>query len=48
MLKVIDVDFVSDHTLELTFNDGYQGYADLSVYFKKHRFQKLRTLNAFP
>lgn len=48
MLKVIDVDFVSDHTLELTFNDGYQAMPTCRYTLKKHRFQKLRTLNAFP
>ncbi len=47
MLKVIDVDFVSDHTLELTFNDGYQGYADLSVYFKKAPFSKIKDFKRF-
>ncbi len=47
MLKVIDVDFVSDHTLELTFNDGYQGYADLSVYFKKAPFSEIKDFKRF-
>ena len=47
MLKVIDVDFVSDHTLELTFNDGYQGHADLSVYFKKLPFSEIKDFKRF-
>ncbi|RXQ53995.1 DUF2442 domain-containing protein [Vibrio cholerae] len=47
MLKVIDVDFVSDHALELTFNDGYQGYADLSVYFKKAPFSEIKDFKRF-
>ena len=47
MLKVIDVDFVSDHILELAFNDGYQGHADLSVYFKKLPFSEVKDFKRF-
>ena len=28
MLKIIDVDWVADYTLTLTFNDGFEGLAD--------------------
>ncbi|OPX56773.1 Protein of unknown function [Oceanospirillum multiglobuliferum] len=47
MLKVIDVDFVSGHTLALTFNDGYQGHADLSVYFTKAPFSEVKDFKRF-
>lgn len=33
MLKIIDVDVVAPYTLELTFNDGLAGQADLSDVF---------------
>ncbi|RAU18896.1 transcriptional regulator [Nitrincola tibetensis] len=47
MLKVIDVDFVSGHTLELTYNDGFQGHADLSEYFTKAPFSEVKDFKHF-
>ncbi len=47
MLKIIDVDFVENHTLALTFNDGYQGYADLSAYFSKSPFSEVKNFKRF-
>lgn len=47
MLKVIDVDYISEHTLALTFNDGYQGHADLSVYFSKKPFSEVKDFKRF-
>lgn len=33
MLKVVDLDYLDDYTLELTFNDGFSGVADLTTIF---------------
>lgn len=47
MLKVIDVDWASDYTLDLTFSDGFQGLADLSVYFSKVPFSEVKDFKKF-
>lgn len=47
MLKVIDVDYISDHRLQLTFNDGYEGDADLSVYFEQAPFSTVGDFKKF-
>lgn len=46
-IKVIDVDFLSDHVLELTFNDGYQGLADLLEYFSHAPFSEIKDFKRF-
>ena len=47
MLKVIDVDLVSDFVLELTFSDGYTGAADLAEYFQKKAFSHATNFQRF-
>lgn len=47
MLKVIDVEWIGDHKLDLTFNDGYQGLADLSLYFSKAPFAEILDFKTF-
>lgn len=47
MLKVIDVDCVADRILALTFNDGYQGEADLSPYFSAPPFSDVKAFEKF-
>ncbi|MFM2480126.1 DUF2442 domain-containing protein [Celerinatantimonas sp. YJH-8] len=47
MLKIIDVDWLHDHVLELTFNDGFHGKADLSDYFQKPPFDQISDFICF-
>jgi|UniRef100_A6VT18 DNA-binding phage protein len=47
MLKIIDVDWVKDHTLALTFSDGFEGEADLSDYFSKPPFANVKDFKRF-
>lgn len=47
MLKVIDVDFVNDFTLELTFSDGYGGEANLTEYLQKEAFNHITDFQKF-
>ena len=41
MLKVVDVDYVKDYTLRLTFNDGVVKIVDLKPYLKGEVFGEL-------
>ena len=47
MLKIVDVDVISDHALALTFSDGYQGHADLAAYFSKPPFSEIKDFKRF-
>jgi DNA-binding phage protein len=47
MLKIIDVDWVKDHTLALTFSDGFEGKADLSEYFSIPPFANVKDFKRF-
>ncbi len=41
MLRVIDVDYIKDYTLRLTFNDGVTKIVDLKPYLKGEVFGEL-------
>lgn len=41
MLKVVDVDYVKDYTLRLTFNDGVVKIVDLKPYLQGDVFGEL-------
>lgn len=41
MLKVVDVDYVGDYTLRLTFNDGVVKVVDLKPYLQGEVFGEL-------
>lgn len=41
LTKVIDVDYLGNHQLNLTFNDGKEGKVDLSDWVKTHYDGKL-------
>ncbi|MDN3560138.1 type II toxin-antitoxin system antitoxin DhiA [Vreelandella neptunia] len=47
MLKIIDVDLVGPYKLELVFNDGFHGIADLSDYFSKAPFSAIKDFQKF-
>lgn len=47
MLKVIDVDFIENHTLELTFNDGFKGIANLTNVFNSSKFKNITDFKKF-
>lgn len=47
MLKVIDVDYVKDYTLRLTFNDGVVKTVDLKPYLHGEVFGELLDKNKF-
>lgn len=47
MLKIIDVDLVGPYKLELAFNDGFHGIADLSGYFSQAPFSGIKDFQKF-
>lgn len=47
MLKVIDVDYMGDYTLSLTFNNGEKRIADLKPYLHGEVFGELLDKNNF-
>lgn len=47
MLKIIDVDWLHDQVLELTFNDGLKGNANLAGYFQKLPFNQIDNFQRF-
>ena len=47
MLKIIDVDYVKDYELMLTFNDGTCKLADLKPYLTGEVFGELLDLDKF-
>ncbi len=47
MLRIIDVDWKQDFTLELTFSDGFRGEADLKAIFEKPAFKQVTDFKRF-
>lgn len=47
MLKVIDVDYVKDYTLRVTFNDGITKNVDLQSYLTGDVFGELLDMDKF-
>ncbi|MGG5413039.1 type II toxin-antitoxin system antitoxin DhiA [Edwardsiella tarda] len=47
MLKIIDVDVVGDHVIEVEFSDGFRGRADLAALFSKPPFSAIADFNRF-
>ena len=47
MLKIIDVDYVKNYELMLTFNDGTRKLADLKPYLTGEVFGELLDLDKF-
>ncbi|MGY0155813.1 DUF2442 domain-containing protein [Edwardsiella tarda] len=47
MLKIIDVDVVGDHVIEVEFSDGFRGRADLAALFSKPPFSAIANFNRF-
>lgn len=47
MLKVVDVDYVKDYTLRITFNDGIIKNVDLQSYLTGDVFGELRDMDKF-
>lgn len=46
-LRIIDVDYVKDYTLALTFNDGVKKNVNLEPYLTGKVFEPLRDLEIF-
>ena len=47
MLKVVDVDYVKDYTLRITFNDGIIKNVNLQSYLTGDVFGELRDIDKF-
>ena len=47
MKRVVDVDYVKDYTLSLTFSDGVKKVVDLQPYLKDGIFEQLKDLLQF-
>ena len=47
MLKIMDVDYVKDYTLALTFNDGVKKVVDIKPYLTGKAFESLLDLKNF-
>lgn len=47
MLKIIDVDWIADYRLQLSFNDGYVGQADLADIFSRKPFAEITDFKRF-
>ena len=47
MLRIIDVDYVKDYTLALTFNDGVKKVVDLKPHLTGEVFEPLLDLKNF-
>lgn len=47
MLKIVDVDWLTDQTLQLEFSDGFTGQADLSSCFAKPPFDSVKDFKRF-
>ncbi|EFE22818.1 toxin-antitoxin system, antitoxin component, Xre family, partial [Edwardsiella tarda ATCC 23685] len=45
MLKIIDVDVVGDHVIEVEFSDGFRSRADLTALFSKPPFSAIADFN---
>lgn len=47
MLKIIDIDLIKDRILELTFNDGFKGIANLTNIFNTPKFRNIKDFKKF-
>lgn len=47
MIRVVDVDYVKDYTLSITFSDGVKKVVDLQPYLKGGVFEQLKDLSKF-
>ncbi|MFZ2726818.1 MAG: DUF2442 domain-containing protein [Methylococcaceae bacterium] len=46
-LHLIKAEYVKDFIIDVTFNDGYRGLADLSEALQGEVFEKLKDINEF-
>ena len=47
MIRVVDVDYVKDYTLSITFSDGVKKVVDLRPYLNGGVFEQLKDLSQF-
>lgn len=47
MIRVVDVDYVKDYTLSITFSDGVKKVVDLHPYLNGGVFEQLKDLSQF-
>lgn len=47
MLRIIDVDYIKDYTLAITFNDGIKKIVNLEPYLTGEVFGELKDINEF-
>lgn len=47
MLKIIDVDYIADFLLDLTFSDGFQGRVDLTSLFNQPPLAAIKDFKRF-
>ena len=47
MIRVVDVDYVKDYTLSITFSDGVKKVVDLQPYLNGGVFEQLKDLSKF-
>ncbi|MBQ7533233.1 MAG: DUF2442 domain-containing protein [Bacteroidales bacterium] len=47
MIRVVDVDYIKDYTLSITFSDGVTKVVDLQPYLNGGVFEQLKDLSQF-
>ena len=47
MIRVVDVDYIKDYTLSITFSDGVKKVVDLQPYLNGGVFEQLKDLSKF-
>lgn len=47
MIRVVDVDYIKDYTLSITFSDGVSKVVDLQPYLNGGVFEQLKDLSQF-
>lgn len=47
MLRVVDVDYIKDYTLSITFSDGVMKTVDLQPYLNGGVFEQLKDISQF-
>ena len=47
MIRVVDVDYIKDYTLSITFSDGVKKVVDLQPYLNGGVFEQLKDLSQF-
>ncbi len=47
MIRVVDVDYIKDYTLSITFSDGVTKVVDLQPYLNDGVFEQLKDLSQF-